>query len=119
MHIALQPQEVEVFYILPAIRRELTIELKRLGKSQKEIARLLNVTESAVSQYISAKRAGDVRFPDAIAKEIRAAAPRIEDYETMVKEMQAILAKGKEARFICRMHERVADVPTGCDVCFR
>jgi predicted transcriptional regulator len=119
MHLPLQPQEVEVFYILPAIRRELSAELKRLGKSQKEIAKLLGVTDAAVSQYLSAKRASEVRFPEEIAAQIRAAAPRITDYQSMVAEVQAILVTGKEGRFICRMHEQVAAVPKGCDVCFR
>jgi predicted transcriptional regulator len=118
MHLNLQPQEVEVFYILPAIRRELSIALKAAGRSQKEIAKLLGVTEPAVSQYLNAKRASDVHFPDEIAKEIRAAAPRITDHQDMIKETQRILASAKQDRFICRMHEQVADVPKGCDVCF-
>jgi uncharacterized protein len=119
MPMNLQPQEVEVFYILPAIRRELTIAFKALGKPQKEIAQLLGVTEAAVSQYMSQKRAADVQFPEEIAKDIRLAAPRITDYGSMIKETQAILAKSKQGRFICKMHEQVAEIPKGCDVCFK
>jgi predicted transcriptional regulator len=119
MHMTLQPQEVEVFYILPAIRRELSIALKAAGRPQKEIAKLLGVTEAAVSQYLSAKRASEVQFPEDIAKAIREAAPRITDPQSMVRETQQILASAKQDRFICKMHERVADVPKGCDVCFK
>lgn len=120
MHMQLQPQEVEVFYILPAIRRELSIALKVLGRSQKDIAKLLGVTEAAVSQYISQKRANDVKFPQEITEKIKQAAPRITNHESMIKEIQVILADAKENRFICKMHEQVAnDIPRGCNVCFK
>jgi hypothetical protein len=119
MHLTLQPQEVEVFYILPAIRRELSFALKARGKSQKDIAKLLGVTEAAVSQYLSAKRGNDVHFPKELSQAIQEAAVRIIDYQSMVRETQAILAAVKQDRFICKMHEQVGDVPKGCDVCFK
>ena len=53
----LQPQEVEVFYIIPAIRSYIARFMKKQGRSQKEIARLLGVRESTVSQYMTEKRA--------------------------------------------------------------
>ncbi len=42
---------------VPAIKAKLAKELKEKGLSQKEIAALLDVTEAAVSQYLSGKRA--------------------------------------------------------------
>jgi predicted transcriptional regulator len=120
MTLSLQPQEVEVFYLLPAIRRELSIALKAAGKSQKDIAKLLGVTEPAVSQYLSQKRGNDVQFPQDVAKAIHDAAPRIADQQSMVRETQAIIAMTKENKFLCRLHEKVAsDIPKGCDACFR
>jgi len=114
----LQPQEVEVYYILPAIRRELALELKRLGRSQRAVADVLGVTGAAVSQYLSGKRA-QTEFPVALRKEIAHAAPRITDRESMVREMQRILASAREDRVICRLHEKLAgDIPQGCDICF-
>lgn len=120
MVMALHPQEVEVFYILPAIRRELTLALKELGKPQKEIAKLLGVTEAAVSQYLSSKRGNDVQFPAPLRQQIRQAAPRITHHQDMITEVQAILASAKQDRFICKMHEQIAaDIPKGCDLCFK
>ncbi len=114
----LQPQEVEVFYILPAIRRELALELKRLGRSQRAVADVLGVTGAAVSQYLSGKRA-QTEFPVALRKEIAASAPRITDRESMVREMQRILVSAREDRMICRLHEKLSgDIPRGCDICF-
>ena len=56
------PQELEVWYILPAIRRELTISLKEEGLKQRQVAEILGVTEAAVSQYIKSKRAKAIKF---------------------------------------------------------
>jgi len=55
------PQEVEVWYVIPAIKRELSKSMmKDNGLSQKNVATLLGVTEAAVSQYINSKRANEV-----------------------------------------------------------
>ena len=55
----LQPQEVEVFYLLPTLRKEIAKALKTRGHDQKRIAAMLGVTDAAVSQYISGKRGSD------------------------------------------------------------
>ncbi len=65
----LMPQEIEVRYILPAIRKQLTIALAKDGLKQNQIARLLNITPAAVSQYIKEKR-GTTNFPKNIQEEI-------------------------------------------------
>jgi len=57
----MQPCESAVKYKVPAIKAELARKLKKEGKSQKDIAKLLGVTEAAVSQYLSGKRAGKQR----------------------------------------------------------
>ncbi len=44
-------------YKVPAIKAKLARELKEKGLRQKDIATLLDVTEAAVSQYLSGKRA--------------------------------------------------------------
>ena len=63
-------QEVEVRYVIPSIRRELANGLSKEKFKQKEIAELLNITPSAVSQYLSKKR-GTVKFSKRITDEIK------------------------------------------------
>ena len=66
------PQEIEVRYILPAIRRELArIFIQEHNLSQKEAANVLGLTEAAISQYLHYKRAKEVVFSDIIVNEIR------------------------------------------------
>ena len=64
-------QEIEVWYVIPAIRREMVLELKKRNVNQKEAARLLGLTEAAVSQYMSGKRGTDVKFEPQMKAEIK------------------------------------------------
>lgn len=62
------PCEIVTWYLLPAIRREMSsIMVNEYEMQQKEVAKLLGVTNAAISQYISRKR-GNVDF-DGIGKE--------------------------------------------------
>ena len=57
------PQELEIWYLIPALRRELTkIFISDFKLSQKKISEILGITESAVSQYQNSKRAQDLKF---------------------------------------------------------
>ncbi|MCX6774630.1 MAG: helix-turn-helix domain-containing protein [DPANN group archaeon] len=51
------PCEKAAKYKVPAIKARLAKNLKNKGYPQKQIADFLNVTEAAVSQYLSGKRA--------------------------------------------------------------
>ena len=57
----IQPQEVEVWYIIPLIRKELALAMKKRKMPQNEIASLLGVTDSAISQYSNNKRAAGLK----------------------------------------------------------
>ena len=74
----LMPQEVEVWYLIPAIRRELTkIFLSEFKINQKQISDILGVTESAVSQYQNSKRAQDLKFSKKEIEKIKIFAKKI------------------------------------------
>ena len=112
------PQEIEVWHIIPAIRKELVVVLKRKGNSQKKIAELLNLSEAAVSQYLKSKRAREVTFDVEIKKFIEEAAGRIKDQMTAYQEVQRIIEQVKKTKAICRIHMAMEEGLEGCDVCF-
>ncbi len=114
----LQPQEIEVFYVLPAIRRELAVCMKADGKSQKEIAKLLGVTEPAVSQYMSSKRASQLKFNDKLKNAIIESAKRITSEISLMREMQRLVHLVRSERVICQIHEALGGAPKSCNVCF-
>ena len=62
------PQEIEVWYVLPAIRKEMAKVMADKGLKQVEIAEILGLTKSAVNHYLKQKRAKDVNFPEQILK---------------------------------------------------
>ena len=146
----MMPQEVEVWYVLPAIRRELAKVMKtkvvpRKNEegatvdhkiTQKEIARMLGVTEPAITQYLLKKkgrrsRGDQVVIPDPILREIdKSADIMIEEYEKarkmsqedifeeMTREMNRIIRVMRDEGVMCDIHrEFCAHVNDPCDAC--
>ncbi len=114
----LQPQEIEVFYVLPAIRRELAYCLKAQGKSQKDIAVILGVTGAAVSQYMSSKRASAMQFNEKLKTAFAESARELNGELSMVRETQKLLKLARDERMVCQMHSSLGQVPKGCNICF-
>ena len=115
----LNPQELEVYYILPALRRELAKAMKKLGRSQKEIAGNLGVTESAVSQYIHQKRATCVDFTRDLQNDIKKSAVLINDRNAFLIAAQKLIRKIRGNRFICNVcKSQNKSMPKGCSMCF-
>jgi predicted transcriptional regulator len=114
----LQPQEVEVFYIIPAIRAQLAKAMKESGKSQKEIATLLGLRESTVSQYINDKRA-TLAFDAGIKEKVSKIASSIGKQVDAIRAVQILLREIKKTRAICDIHRQFSsNIPGNCGVCF-
>ena len=114
------PQEIEVWYIIPALRREFTKSMIEMGLTQKQVAKKMGITEAAVSQYLSSKRAKEVVFSNAVLDEIRKSAKKItEDKSTIVPEMMRLTKLTGVMQVMCGLHKkRDANLPKGCDICF-
>ena len=115
----LMPQEIEVRYVLPALRRELAQKLSEKGLKQREIAEILNITPAAVSQYLKAKR-GTTTLRAELSKEAEKSAARIiEDKELAQSEIYHLTQIVKKKAMICAIHRLHDDVPGKCDICFK
>ena len=97
------PQEIEVWYIIPAIRRELSKILTRKYKlTFDKTGRILGVSKAAISQYLNKKRATALKIPSEIKKEIEKSAGILAKNENMaVKEIMRILTLMKRKRCSC------------------
>ena len=104
MHKLLFPQEIEVYYIIPAMRREFALSLKKIKVDQKTIASLLHVSEAAISQYLSGKRAGEVQFSETIKKAI-------------AKSSLCLLAQGSFKKEGGKILELIKNDKTTCKIC--
>jgi uncharacterized protein len=105
------PQEIEVWYIIPAIRKKLAVLLSKEYKlKQKEIARILGITDAAVSQYISKKRANGMNFPKEMDADFEKSCKKIvKDNKTVVKEILRLVSLSKEngvSCCMCRKHNK-------------
>ena len=144
----MMPQEVEVWYVLPAIRRELAKVMKtktvlRVGEdgkkkehkiTQKEIAKMLGVTEPAITQYLLKKkgrrsRGDQVVIPERFLSELdKSADVMIKQYETrganddmfetMTFEINRIIKIIREDGAMCDIHRKFsAHVKDKCSAC--
>lgn len=117
--MSVMPQEIEVWYVLPAIRRELSKEMIKLGMTQRKVAALLKVTEATISQYLKSKRAKEIKFDQKILNEIKASASRIVEEESQIlDEIQRICELIKKTNLLCKIHRKYdKDVLAKCKAC--
>lgn len=121
MRVALFPQEIEVWYVLPAIRRELSIELVKQGLNQKKIAKLLNITEPTVSNYIRSKRGGLIEFDEKVNEMIKQAAVKLlknGSKEKVISEVNKISKYIRTSKLLCQIHKKYAGIDDSCNTCY-
>ena len=115
----LQPQEIEAFYLLPALRRELAGALKALGKDQKTIASLLGVTGAAVSHYLSGKRGAEMEMPASFVAKVRERAKHIKDSASAYAALQRLVRDANDDRLLCTLHLKMdSSLAKGCALCY-
>lgn len=101
----LLPQEIEVWYIIPKVRKELALLLtKKYGLSYEKTGDILGISKAAVSQYISNKRANKIGLSKDVEKEIGISAQTIIDKKSNgLKEIQRILEIMKKTKCSCEV----------------
>ncbi|MBW2967762.1 transcriptional regulator [Candidatus Woesearchaeota archaeon] len=120
------PQEIMVWYVVPAIRKALVVELKGMGLKQKDIAGLLGLSAPAVSQYMKDKRATcccTAFDKDPLKAEIKASADRIHrqerpDTAVAVREIDRLCRMVKESKAICDIHRQKDTSLKSCNICY-
>ena len=116
------PQEIAVRYILPAIRREMAkVLIVKHKLSQRDTAKLLNITEAAVSQYLHSKRATEVVFSKNVVDEIGKSAEKILKDKTKQKvmaETYRISNLTTVKQVLCDLHRQQSKELSTCNICF-
>ena len=116
------PQEIEAWYLIPAIRRELSIILVEKEKlKQKEAAEILGITEAAVSQYIKQKRGAEVEFSEKEKEGIQKCARELTKTKNQTKIRKLIFGlcvNLRGSKSICDLHRlKDKEIPKKCDIC--
>jgi len=114
------PQEIEVWYLLPALRREVAKALIEKNKlSQREVAEILGITEAAISHYRNSKRASEIKFSLEEKKLIEKASEKIvKNPERIMNYMYDLSKVFKGSEFLCRLHRKHdAHIGKDCKLC--
>jgi len=114
------PQEIEVWYIIPAIRCEIAKAMIKKGIKQRNVARVIGMTDAAISQYMSGKRANKIVFNEKIKKEIDKSVEKIiKDNTKLNSEINKICLYLRKTKFLCRVHNKFDKIPKGCRICIK
>jgi predicted transcriptional regulator len=100
------PQAIELYYLIPFLRKQLAIALMKKGLKQKEVAGLLSLTPSAISQYLSGKRAANK--VEALASAIEKGAEKIKskvgkDKDYAHKELLRLIKIAEKKGIMCEL----------------
>jgi uncharacterized protein len=100
------PQEIEVWYIIPAIRRELSkCMIRDYGITYEKVGGILGISKAAISQYLKNKRASKIRLHDKVHDEVCKSCSR------MVK------GKSDSVREITKILKFIRTQGLHCEVC--
>lgn len=115
------PCEIVVWYVIPSIRSELAKELLKLGMKQKEISQLLDITQPAVSQYISDKRGHGLKFDERTQNMIKILAKDLMEQNLnqgdVIRRVCDICKHIKAEEIICQLHKEKDNIPLSCSAC--
>tara|TARA_B100000315_G_scaffold213261_1_gene211093 strand:- start:124 stop:480 length:357 start_codon:yes stop_codon:yes gene_type:complete len=114
------PQEIEVWYLIPALRKELSkIFIKDHNLAQKKAAELLGISEAAVSQYVKEKRGKEMKFTKSELEEVKYTAAKIlKDKKHSMKYLYEACIAFRGSKTICNFHRKHhKDLPAKCTIC--
>ena len=115
------PCEIVVWYLIPGIRSVLAKKLFNLGMKQKDISNILDITQPAVSQYLSDKRGNEIGFSEEVSDMIDNLAFDLKDgtikKTDLIPRVCEICKRTKAEDLLCILHKEKVMVPEGCQAC--
>ncbi len=112
----LQRQEVEVWYVLPAIRKGLVEELLKKGTKKSKISKMLNITKASISHYTKNNRGNDLSL-SRMKIDIKRGAKKILEGECPTKVIQSLLIISLKKGVTCQIHKRIDNIKEECNIC--
>jgi uncharacterized protein len=102
------PQEIEVWYILPTIRKKIALKLVEKGLQQKKVAEIMGITPAAVCQYKSEKRAKKEIFDSEMELElIKSVKNIIKDHYQLAEEIIRLNGLMKKKGIVCKLYSEI------------
>jgi uncharacterized protein len=111
------PQEIEVWYVLPLIRKNLALELVKNLK-QKEVAEMMGITSAAISQYKKDKRAKNDFFNQEMKDELEKSVKTIiKDNSKLSEEIIRLNNLAKKKGLVCKMYSEICALNNNKEKC--
>ncbi len=113
------PQEIEVRYVIPALRKAFATELiDNHGYSQRQAASVLDISPAAISQYVTGERADTVELPETVKQEVQRSVQQVTEKDTSLLEaLYRLTEQAPVQELTCKLHKRNDDVPRNCTLC--
>ena len=113
------PQEIEVWYILPAIRKKIALKLIEKGLVQKDVAKMMGITPAAVSQYKKQKRAKVEIFDKEMEKELEISVKKIlKDNNNLGDEIIRLNNLLKKKGIVCKIYKNICALKNSKACCY-
>ncbi|MBT7901882.1 MAG: hypothetical protein HN601_13170 [Candidatus Marinimicrobia bacterium] len=118
MHKIHFPQEVDVWYILPAIRKKIALGLLKSGLSQKDIAVLMKTSEATISHYKKEKRVKEDVLGSSIDIQIKKSVNKIiQNNSLLFSEILKLSNIVKENGLFCKIYHDKTTMDTSTKPC--
>lgn len=102
------PQEIEVWYILPAIRKKIALKLIEKDLPQKKVAEIMGITPAAVSQYKKQKRAKEEIFDREMELELEKSVNKISKNKShLANEIIHLNNLIKKKGIVCKIYNKI------------
>jgi hypothetical protein len=115
------PCELIVWHILPGIRREFAkILVEDFKLTQRETAKKLGLTESAISQYLKSKRGQKLKLNKKINNEIKKSMKELSISKSnfkIIEELCSICTLMRNYGLICDLHKEKNAELNNCKFC--
>jgi len=115
----IMPQELEVWYLIPALRKEITkILISDFAMTQRQVSETIGLTESAVSQYLKYKRGNELKFSKEQMEEINKTAREIVEKGNANEELYRLCVRFRGSENLCKLHRKQdSSISKDCDLC--
>ncbi len=112
------PQELEVWYVMPALRKAFADMMLKKGLNQKEIAKKLSLGKSAVSQYIKSQRGTELKFDNKMLKIIEKSVDSVlRNKSTVREELVSLCSIIRKEGILCCFHKSMDKKLKQCEIC--
>lgn len=113
MHKIHFPQEVDVWYILPAIRKKIALSLLENNMSQKDVAVLMKTSEATISHYKKEKRVKEDVLGSSIDIQIKTSVNKIiQNNSLLFSEILKLSNVVKENGLFCEIYHQKTTMDT-------